>query len=257
MAQGWVYRSTTKLRDGRTAKAGYYRAKYRNATGGWCDHVIVLPNGQKVRDIEVARAALTKILREVEREAFGLEPDPEIHSAALPMRKVLADFIRYVRGQARGREYVGQLLAYNLWIIKKVPITRFADFTTANITAALGVLRQAGVSDRTVNAYRYSAFALGQWAVETKGFRATNPVAKIKPIKLSKDLARKQRRALTGEEARRLLAVAGQHRLFYATAIWTGLRVWSVWQVFRGRGTRFLSFQFSMIEAYVAGHWSG
>jgi len=200
--QGWVYRSTTKTRDGRTGKAGYYRAKYRDARGEWCDHVIILPNGQKVSDKEVARSELGKFLIRVQREAAGLI-DPSVEAASRPMRKVLADFIRHLRGRGCARRYMRHVSTLNRWIIRKAPLTRLADFNEANIDRTLRMVSESGRSPRTVNHYREAAYALGQWAVKIARIMDRNPVAVI-PKRDERSDTRKVRRALLEVEVRRL-----------------------------------------------------
>ena len=221
-AQGSVYRKSTR-RNGRTVKAGFYRAKYRDACGELCDHVLVLANGQRVTDKTVAESELAKILKRVERKAAGLV-DPVVQNAALPIRVVLGQFIGHLRRKGVGRQYLRQALGYNKWLIEHAPMERFADFREDRIDKALAMLADKGLSPRTVNAYREVALAMGQWALAVARIIDRNPVAAIRKRDQAVD-TRKVRRALTVDEAYRLLRVSGPRRLFYAVQIWTGLRV--------------------------------
>ena len=79
-------------------RSRYYWAKYRDLDGREVRRVLVLPSGGRIADKEVAQQALRTLLRQLERRAVGLV-DPLTESARLPMRKVLADFIRHLRAK--------------------------------------------------------------------------------------------------------------------------------------------------------------
>ena len=97
-----------------------------------------------------------------------------------------------------------------------------AELTEDRIDSALGGLTQAGKSARTVNAYRARLHALCEFGVRIAKVVERNPVALIEtrdaePVRV--------RRALTPDDARRLLSVAGPRAMWYETALLTGLRV--------------------------------
>jgi len=220
--QGFCYRKTKKVR-GRSVKAGFYRARYVDASGQEQDHVIVLPNGVKVRDRDVAESELRKILNRVEREAAGMV-DPMVKSASVPMRVVLARYIRHLRGRAVTRSHVDQSLQCVKWIIDHADAERLADFNETNLEKALCKLADSGRSPRTVNVYRRCAHSLAEWCMKIARMIDRNPVAVVTRRNESTDV-RKVRRALSVDEAYKLLAVAGPRRTFYAVQLWTGLRV--------------------------------
>ena len=203
--------------------AGFYRVRYTDAHGDKQDHVLVLPNGQRVKDKSVAEVELNRILKRVEREAAGVI-DPLVEAASMPMRMVLGRFIRHLRGKRAGTKYIAQALSYNKKIVERAGMTRLAEFNPDRIDKALMAVADDGRSPRTVNAYREVAYALGEWAHKIARLLNQNPVAVIPKRKPAGDI-RKQRRALTVDEAYRLLEVAGPRRLYYATSMWTGLRV--------------------------------
>jgi len=103
-------------------------------------------------------------------------------------------------------------------------MTRLADFTEERIDKALGAVADAGRSPRTVNVYRRDAHTFGEWAVGVAKLLQTNPVERIAVRNESAD-RRKERRALTVDEAYRLLDASGRRRMFYTLQLWTGLRV--------------------------------
>ena len=84
----------------------------------------------------------------------------------------------------------------------------------------VGMNRQ-GAAAKTINEYISSAKSFLNWCVRQRRL-AANPLAHVTR---TKEIEKKyQRRALTLEEAKRLLSVAGPRRLVYLTAMRTGLR---------------------------------
>lgn len=217
-----VYRKSLGRKTGRTVYAGNYRARYRDADGEEQDHVIVLQNGDRVRDKKVAEAWLRDRQKYIGRKAVGLV-DRDIESARLPVRVVLARFARHLRRRGKGRKHTRQTLAYAKWILKNGNVSKLAEFNAENIDRALAKLADNRRSPRTVNAYRQAAFSVGTWCVKPAKLLQANPVAEIERRDERAD-TRKERRALTVEEAYRLLKVCGPRKLFYSVLLWTGLR---------------------------------
>ncbi|GMU37715.1 MAG: hypothetical protein AMXMBFR22_19060 [Phycisphaerae bacterium] len=226
-SKGTLYRPvTTRTVGGRKVKrkAAFYWARYVDADGGRCCHALTLPDGGRVTDKDVARSVLDAILKRVERESAGLV-DRTLEAARTPMRVVLADFIRHLRRKGTGRAYTRQALASIKWMIDHAAMERLADFREERIDKALGKLADAGRSVKTVNEYRGICFALARWAMTTARLLDRNPVEAVPRRKArgESDIV-KVRRALTVEEAGRLLNVAGTRRAYYAVALWSGLR---------------------------------
>ena len=212
-----VYRKTVN-----GAKRGNYRARYIDADGKKQDHVLVLSNGCPVRDLGIAQSELRAILKRVTREAAGLI-DPAVKNAGLSLRIILAGYLRDMRHRHRDCRHVRSNARCVKAMLRMGSMSRLADLTTANANKALGVVADRGLSPRTINWYRGWAYALGQWCVR-RDLLPGNPVARIARWQQSTDI-RIRRRALTFEEATRLLnAAAPNRRAFYATQLWTGLR---------------------------------
>lgn len=134
---------------------------------------------------------------------------------------------RHLRNERLSWKHIDQSRTYLKWLIEHGEIRRVADFRADKIKAALVKLDNKGLSARTVNVYRRCAHSLAAWATELdEPLMEGNPITR-KRVKRRDEKAdrRKTRRALTVEEAERLLAVSGPRRLFYATALWSGLRV--------------------------------
>lgn len=265
-SKGTLYRPVTiRVLGGRRVKrrAAFYWARYVDASGAKQNHVLTLPNGEtRITDKDVARATLDAILKRVEREAAGLI-DRSVEAAGTPMRIVLARFLRYLRNRQVGRKYIRQAMACIKRLIDDGPMERLAEFRAERIEVALGRLASAKRSPKTVNEYRAYARVLGRWAVKTAKLLAANPVEEVDRRKVQGDV-RKNRRALSVDEATRLLKVAlirpreeaaiirrgkdrgtatarlkpetcealeregRERRAFYCVQLWAGLRVGEV-----------------------------
>ena len=227
-SKGTLYRPvTTRTVGGRKVKrkAAFYWARYVDADGGRRCHVLTLPDGGRITDKDVARSALDAILKRVEREQAGLI-DRTLERAAIPFRKLLADYIRHLRRRRVSRKHVDQVVQSGKWFSDKSGIVRVADLEShaaaERIDKALGSLLDSGKSPRTANRYRALLHGLCEYA--SKGRVLTrNPVASVE-LRDERLDRRKVRRALTVEEAGRLLGVAGPRRAHYSMALWSGLR---------------------------------
>ncbi len=230
----YVYRPTvTEIVRGRKRKrkARYYRAVYVDAKGKDRNHTLTLPNGAKVADQETAKGLLREILKREERRAAGMVDDV-VELASTPMRTLIAEYIRHQRGLSRrqgkpGRPYIKQALACLKWIATETGIERLAHFDADHVELAMGKLVDADRSIRTANVYRNQAHAFGQWLVRKRKALRHNPVVDVAPFKGSdpETSVKKRRRALTHDQARALMDVAGPRQLFYGVQLLTGLRV--------------------------------
>lgn len=222
----FVYRKTTKTRgrNGKTkrVKRGGYRAVYVDAKGRQHDEVLKLPNGQRVYDRAVAEEQVRRIKKRVEREAAGII-DPMVKAAATPIRVVLARYVRHLRRKRVGRRHIRQVVACIKAMMESGHMERLADFNVTNIDKALGTVADKSRAARTINVYRQCCFSLAEWAVKNE-LLDRNPAAVIDRRNEAAD-TRKVRRSLTVDQAYRLLGVGGPRRLYYAVALWTGLRV--------------------------------
>ena len=199
-----------------------------------------LPNGQRVTDKEVARQVLRKITIRIEREVAGLI-DPYADSAGTSIRTAFARYIKHIRRRELGRRHIEQVITCLKWLADKAGMKRLCDFNEDAIDKALGILSSGGRAPRTINVYRSRAHSFGDWAVTIARILPSNPVSRVPVRNESKD-KRKVRRSLTIEQARRLIDVDEGRGLFYATALWTGLRVNEIrsleWRDLRLEGER-------------------
>lgn len=222
-----VYRPVvTKTVNGKRVKrkARYYWAKYKDAkTGRVIREALRLANGEGITDKEVATQELRNRIKRQQREAVGLA-DPFLDSAGLPIRTVLARYIRHLRALRRSRQHSRQTLDRIKWMIEAAGMKCLGDLSANSVCRALDKLAGQGRAPKTINDYRASMFGMCQWAIKVVRILERNPVESV-PVRERKGDVRKKRRALTYDEARRLLKVAKGRALWYETAMMTGLRV--------------------------------
>lgn len=222
----YVYRKT--IRAGEKAKS--YRMRYLDADGNERDEPVTNSQGRRVRDKRVAIQILDETEKRVQREIAGAK-NPELAHLRTPIRVAFFGFLRHVRSGPAKRRYAADALSCCKTIFKHGGISTVGEFTTDNLATALGrIARQKNgkgeaISPRTVNWYRECAVHFGNWLTDTKGWLDTNPAARIPKRKVNRGNTRKNRRALSIEESRRLLSVCGPRRTFYAVQMWAGLRV--------------------------------
>ncbi len=204
----------------------YYRAAYNDMVGRPQNVALKLPSGSGVTDKDVARKLLDEILIRQQREAVGLR-DASIDSACLPIRKVLADFLRHLRRNGRTPKHVRRNAHDVLRLCELMGATRLGEVNAVGIDVAIGRLGETGIGPKTVNAYRDCLHAMLDWAVRVARLLPVNPAEMV--VRLSQgDDVRKVRRAMPPDQARALLAVADEfgRGLVYRAAMLTGLR-WS------------------------------
>jgi integrase len=221
----------TRRKDGRQTRRRtrfYWIGFTAEVDGEDRREALVLPDGQRVSDRETAEAELRRRVNLRQRKAAGLV-DRQVESAAVPWRKLVADFIRFKRTQTHGgrrlsRAHLKQIIRAGKWAAK-LGIVKLADLTAERIGKALHGLALLDKSARTCNVYRSRLYGICEFALKTAKVLNVNPVKEIGT--LSGD-AVKVRRALSPDEANRLLAVAREHdparALYYETALMTGLR---------------------------------
>lgn len=228
-SKGSVYRPTvTEQKNGKPQRrrGKFYWASYVGNDSRPLRHVLKLPNGNRITDKDVARSELDKIINRLEREAVGLV-DQSIEAAVMPVRQAVARLIRNLRCESVTRKHVSRTLLCLRRLVERGGMTRMADFTAENIVQAFASLDRDRLLPRSVNVHRQCAYTFAEWATELdRPLLTKNPITK-RSVKRRNEAAdtRKVRRALTEPEIRRLLAVAGPRRLFYAMQFWTGLRV--------------------------------
>jgi integrase len=193
-----------------------YRGRYRLA-GEFGLHDVPLDTTDK----QVAHARLLALVQEKEREQAGLlSPKLERESAGKPTLDHLEDFVADLKALGRSAKY-GKLLTTRIKrLVAECGFQHLHAFSSDAFTTWRS--RQSELKPKTLNEYLNFANTFLNW-LKRQVRTNTNPLALVVKV----DLRGKQqkRRAITQEELPRLLAMAGERRLTYLTAIYTGLRV--------------------------------
>jgi len=207
----------------RRRRSRYYWASYTDVSGKKIRRVMKLSNGSKITNRRVAEAELRQLVQQLERKSAGLV-DPSVESARIPIRVVLARFVRHLRALRRSRIHVFKTRQRVKWLAEHGEINQLADVTGSNISKALRILSNRNRAPKTINDYRAAMFGMCQWALKVERLIDRNPLESVPLIEINGDV-RKVRRALTPVEAVRLLDNAGPRALWYELAMFTGLRV--------------------------------
>ncbi len=215
----------TRKRGSKTMKrrTAFYWAEYVNADGQPKREALKLPNGEGISDRRAAEAALRELLTRTERKAVGLI-DLAIENAGLSFRSVLARFIWHLRTKRRSRGHIIPTLRRIKWLATMGGIEHLAQLNEPNVCKGLAAVSGRKVSPKTLNEYRAAMGNLCTWAARVAKLLDRNPVEAI-PTQETKGDIRRTRRALTPDEAERLLAESGPRQLWYEVALYTGLRV--------------------------------
>jgi len=181
-------------------------------------------------DKQVAEKKLAEIVAEKERERAGLiAPKLQRESAQKPFSAHLADYLSDLATLGRCVTYRKQI---------KVRVGRMVAECGWKSPGAISVdsfvswrCRQKKLGPKTLNEYLNELSAFLNWMVK-QGRVTTNPVKDIPRV----DIRGKQwrRRAFTDEEFGKLLVAAGNRRVIYITAAYTGLRLGELQQLVWG-----------------------
>ena len=213
----------------RRRRSKFYWAQYEDSGGRSVRRALKLPGDRGITDKAVAESELRRLLKRLEREAAGLT-DRFLATASTPIRKLAADFVRHLRhkrprnGKPVSRSHLKQVIRVVKWTIDTASVRTLAELTEERTDHALGVLSERGRSPKTINHYRGRLHEMCEFGVRIAKLLEQNPVTAVAIRETATDV-RKVRRALTHDEARRLLAVAGPRSLFYEVGLLTGLRI--------------------------------
>jgi len=204
-----------RQRDGKSAISRMYRGRYRLDGDSRLTDVPLHTN-----DKQVARQRLEQIVRDRQREREGIIPPKHQRDAAQrPLTGHIADFIADRNTVGCDARYVRELEKKLLRLAGACGWNCAGDVTPNSFQTWRDSQKRAA---KTLNEYLKAASGLMNW-MERGGRIAGNP---LKPVQMvqSGGLQTRVRRALTLDELKRLMAVAGPRKAIYATAVFTGLR---------------------------------
>ena len=171
-------------------------------------------------DKDIARERLHKIVVRLEREAAGVGVPQHLRDAAQEaLSGHLEDFLADLRASGRDEIYEANLRYRLVKLFKECGWQHLKDVTADSFMAWR--CKQC-LAAKTLNDYLDAANGLLKWMHRAARLEE-NP---LHPVRKVKTAGREtvQRRALSDDEVRRLLNVAGLRRSVYLTALNTGLR---------------------------------
>ncbi len=212
-----VYRRKRRVPSGKIVKAQTYTGRF-TLEGDSKPRVVPL----NCRDEQVARQRLREIVLRAERERAGLAvPMAQKECLARPLAELVDEFIAEKAQLGRAESYtrilagrLGKLAEECAWrTLRDVSAQGFMDWRACR-----------GDSPKTLNEYLLGVRGLLEWA--SKRHRLPR-LPNLDGVEMIDERGREtfERRALTPQEARKLLEVAPPgRRLIYVLALSTGLR---------------------------------
>lgn len=166
-------------------------------------------------------------MKELERNLWRLKvglADEFAEHRQRPIGEHVADFVADLNGKSRSVKHVKTMKRMLEQICRECVIGTLDDLTTGKIDTFLLALASEGKSARTRNSYRQAIVGFSEWCA-VKGRIAVNP---LKNVSKAEGRQVRQRRALTVDELKRLLAATEKRNperaLLYRIALYTGLR---------------------------------
>lgn len=210
----YVYRPR-RLVGGKLKVARLYRARYR-LDGQHRMAEIPLKTTDKV----VAKQKLERILLEKQQEAVGILAPKSLRDAAQsPLLDHLDAFIKDLGGRKLDAMYV-----YNIEkrLQKLITQCRWEYIRDVSADAFVRWRSEQKKAAKTLNDYLDAISEFFNWMLQQEKV-LKNPLKGVGRVETRGNEVRK-RRASNDDELRRLLAVAGQRKAAYVTAMFTGLR---------------------------------
>jgi len=174
-----------------------------------------------VRTKEAAEKAKTQTLTQLEHELCGLTPSKELREVAQASIEMMLDrFAADLHASDRDDKYIENscrfvriVSASQQWKrVQDIDAEGFIDWRTANST----------LSPKTLNHYLTTLKTFLNWLVK-QDLLIRNPLNRLSTVRETRKT--RERRALTRDEARRLIASAPRIRaIVYLVALFTGLR---------------------------------
>ena len=171
-------------------------------------------------DKQVAEKRLAALVQGMEQEREGIIAPKAIREGAVrPLDEHLEDFIRHLESRKRSAKYVANTEHQARAVIEECE-WKYPKDATADAFQAWQTRQKK--STKTINDYLAAISGLFNW-MQQYGRIPSNPLRAVGRVETQGKEVR-HRRALNENEVRRLLAVAGENKAAYVTAVYTGLR---------------------------------
>ncbi len=196
-----------------------FTAKYRDGLG------IVRETATGCRDESAARSLLTDLEKRAERVRGGLLTTDEanaIDHQERPFGEHIDAYLMKLEAEGASPAHRANVRRNLQRLAADCQFKRLGSLSRDALERWLVGQEKAGMGPRTRNTYRAAAVAFCNWGMET-GRLMVNPFAKVAKAAEDVDL-RRQRRALTEDELRRLLDVARRRPLEDRLTVYKGPR---------------------------------
>ena len=196
-----------------------WTAKYRDGN----DIVQEVPTG--CRDKTAAESVLADLERRAERVRGGLLTAAEanaIDHQERPLREHIDAYLLKLEAEGTSPAHRANVRRALLRLAADCQFKRLGSLAREALERWLVAQERADMGARTRNTYRAAAVAFCNWCIET-GRLLVNPFAKVAKAAEDAD-TRRQRRALTEDELRRLLDVAQRRPLEDRLTVYKGPR---------------------------------
>jgi integrase len=140
---------------------------------------------------------------------------------SVPIKEHIAAFISALELTGRSKDYYVRLESRLYTTVERCKWETLRQVNPDAMTHFMAILKKEGKSGKTINEFLAGFKGFLNWCVRMRRLAANSLASVAKIDNVEKTF---HRRALTPEEAGRLLAAAGPRRLVYLTAMYTGLR---------------------------------
>lgn len=212
-------------RNGKVVKSRYWYGQYRDGEGK-------LLRVKLAPDKREAERLMAEHVAQAERGRLGLV-SRYAPQQKRPLSEHLEEYGAFLRAKDRTRKHVGETVAKCRAVLDGCGFRSVADLSASRVQGWLASLRERGLSASTANHYLRAIKSFATWLVRD-GRTGENPLAYLGALNTKAD-RRHERRALSDDEARRLVAAAERgapvlgvsgplRALAYRLALATGLR---------------------------------
>jgi integrase len=196
-----------------------FTAKYRDGE----NHVVETATG--CRDESAARSLLTELEKRADKVRSGIRTTAEdrmIDHQETPLADHLTAYFDHQTAKGITNRQIAEVRTRIDRMARECGFDRLAALSATALEKWLTSRQAEGMGPRTRNAYRAAAVAFCNWCVQTSRL-IVNPLARIAKADEHVD-RRRQRRALTEGELRRLLDVARRRPLLDRLTVYKGAR---------------------------------
>lgn len=216
-------------------EAGTYTAKYRDGNS----QVQKVTTG--CRDKTAAESVLAELEKRADKVRSGMrtaDEDAVIDQLDVPLAEHVIAYLTHLEAEGTCPEHRDNVDRCLKRLARECGFTKLANLTRDSFERWLVAKAKAGMSARTRNSYRSAAVAFCNWCIDADPPRLMeNPLAKVPKGDENAD-KRRERRALTEDELRRLLDVARRRPVLSRATVYRGKRKGEVYAKLRDETRR-------------------